>query len=247
MAKKSSGKPKQVAKKKSETPNFQGFSTETFKFLRDLAKHNDRDWFAENKQRYEDDVLAPSLAFIESMQPFVRKLSPYLTAIPKRVGGSLMRIYRDTRFSKNKTPYKTNVGIHFRHEIGGDVHGPGFYLHLEPGSCFLGAGIWMPPTESLAMIRQLIDEDPRYWKKARDDKRFTARYKLESESLKTAPRGYEPSNPMIDDLRRKSFAAMAPITEKELCTPDCSSKIAAAFSEAKPLMKFLCDALNQPF
>ncbi|MDZ4851199.1 MAG: TIGR02453 family protein, partial [Pirellulaceae bacterium] len=128
MAKKSSGKPKQVAKKKSETPNFQGFSTETFKFLRDLAKHNDRDWFAENKQRYEDDVLAPSLAFIESMQPFVRKLSPYLTAIPKRVGGSLMRIYRDTRFSKNKTPYKTNVGIHFRHEIGGDVHGPGFYL-----------------------------------------------------------------------------------------------------------------------
>ena len=212
MPKKSSRSRKPTLKRELTSVGFQGFPTELFKFLRDLAKHNDRDWFAENKPRYEENVLGPSLAFIESMQPPLRKLSPYLTAIPKRVGGSLMRIYRDTRFSKNKSPYKTNVGIHFRHEIGGDVHAPGLYLHLEPGACFVGAGIWMPPAEPLAMIRQLIDEDPRYWKKARDEKRFAARFKLDTESLKTAPRGYDPTHPMIEDLRRKSFAAMAPIS-----------------------------------
>jgi len=229
------------------TTSFQGFPRELFSFLRELATHNDREWFTENKHRYEDHVLAPALAFIEAMQPSIRKLSPYISAIPKRMGGSLMRIYRDTRFSKNKAPYKTNVGIHFRHEIGGDVHAPGLYLHLEPEACFVGVGIWMPSGEPLAMIRQMIDEDPRYWKKARDDKKFAARFKLDSESLKTAPRGYDPSHPMIEDLRRKSFAAMAPITEKELMNPQCLPTIATAYSEAKPMMKFLCDALHQPF
>ncbi len=247
MPKKSPRSRKPPTPKKPPSPGFLGFPSELFKFLRDLAKHNDREWFAENKQRYEEDCLAPSLAFIEAMQPSIRKLSPYLTAIPKRVGGSLMRIYRDTRFSKNKAPYKTNVGIHFRHEIGGDVHAPGLYLHLEPGACFVGVGIWMPPTDALAMIRQLIDEDQRYWKKTRDEKKFAARFKLDSESLKTAPRGYDPTHPLIDDLRRKSFAAMAPISEKELASPQCASHVAEAFKEAKPFMKFLCDALNQPF
>jgi uncharacterized protein (TIGR02453 family) len=247
MPKKSSRSRKSPVSRKASSPVFQGFPSELFKFLRDLAKHNDREWFAENKQRYEDHCLAPSLAFIEAMQPHIRKLSPYLTAIPKRVGGSLMRIYRDTRFSKNKAPYKTNIGIHFRHEIGGDVHAPGLYLHLEPGACFVGVGIWMPPNEALTMIRQLIDEDSRYWKKSRDDKRFAARFKLDNECLKTAPRGYDPSHPMIDDLRRKSFAAMAPISEKELANSQCVASVVEAFKEAKPFMKFLCDALNQPF
>ncbi len=247
MPKKSSRSPKRPVSKRPAPTSFHGFPSELFKFLRDLAKHNDRDWFAENKQRYEEDCLAPSLAFIEAMQPSIRKLSPYLTAIPKRVGGSLMRIYRDTRFSKNKAPYKTNIGIHFRHEIGGDVHAPGLYLHLEPAACFIGVGIWMPPNESLAMIRQLIDEDPRYWKKSRDEKKFATRFKLDSESLKTAPRGYDPSHPMIDDLRRKSFAGLAPISEKELASPQSLTSVAEAFKEAKPFMKFLCDALNQPF
>jgi uncharacterized protein (TIGR02453 family) len=226
---------------------FQGFKREGFLFLKELAANNDRDWFHENKPRFESDVLAPTLAFIEAMQPALRKISPFFLAIPKRMGGSMMRIYRDTRFSKNKAPFKTNVGIHFRHELGSDVHAPGYYLHLEPGGCFVGAGIWMPDTESLAMIRTLIAEDSRDWKKARDDKKFRAKFSMEGDRLKTAPRGFSTDHPMIDDLRRKSFAGLAPISERELTTPSCVELIAERFREAKPLMKFLCDALNQPF
>ena len=247
MPKKPNAQMKTDLKNKEATRQFRGFPTELFLFMRELAKHNDRAWFADHKKRYEEEVLAPSLAFIEAMQQPIRKISPYLTAIPKRMGGSLMRIYRDTRFSKNKAPYKTNVGIHFRHELGGDVHAPGLYLHLEPGNSFVGVGMWMPPAEPLAMIRQMIDEEPRYWKRARDDKKFITRFSLDKESLKTAPRGYETSHPMIEDLRRKSFAALAPISEKELVSPLCLATVTAAYRDAKPLMKFLCNALNQPF
>ncbi len=238
--------------KKSPSPiveavSFEGFSKISFSFLKELAKNNDREWFANNKLRYESDVLAPSLAFIAALQPMMRKISPYIMVLPKRMGGSMMRIYRDTRFSKNKTPYKIHVGMHFRHELGGDIHAPGYYLHIEPGNCFIGAGIWMPETEPLTMIRDLIVEDSRYWKKARDDKKFKARFKMEGESLKTVPRGFEADHPMIDDLRRKSFIGLAPISEKELMSPACVERVVTAFRDAKPFMKFLCDALNQPF
>ncbi len=239
-----------VAKNKTEpspSTEFRGFTKEGFDFLKELAANNDRDWFAANKHRYESDLLAPTMAFITAMQPRLKKISPYILALPKRMGGSMMRIYRDTRFSKNKSPYKTNVGIHFRHELGGDVHAPGYYLHLEPGGCFIGAGIWMPEAEPLAMIRESIAEDSRYWKRARDDKKFRTRYKMEGDRLKTAPRGYDVNHPMIDDLRIKSFAGLAPISEKELLKPTCLDLVAEAYRDAKPLMKFLCDALRQPF
>ncbi len=226
---------------------FEGFPKSTFAFLRDLATNNDREWFANNKHRYESDVLAPSLAFIAALQPAMRKISPYILVLPKRMGGSLMRIYRDTRFSKNKLPYKVHIGIHLRHELGGDIHAPGYYVHIEPGNSFIGAGIWMPETEPLTLIRELIVEDSRYWKKVRDDKKFASQFKLVGESLKTVPRGFDADHPMISDLRRKSFIGVATLSEKTLTNPDCVEVIATAFRDAKPLMKFLCDALDQPF
>src|SRR5919112_754543 len=114
------------------------FGPELFGFLAELRAHNDRDWFAANKERYEGDVLEPALAFIEDFEPHLRAISPHLRADARRVGGSLFRIYRDTRFSKDKTPYKTTAGIYFRHEQGKDVQAPGFYLHLAPGEVFAG-------------------------------------------------------------------------------------------------------------
>lgn len=239
--------PKKSKAQPLATSRFEGFKPSYFRFLKELAVNNDRDWFAENKERYEADVVATTLNFIEAMQAPMRKISPYIQVIAKRMGGSMMRIYRDTRFSKNKDPYKKNIGLHFRHELGGDIHAPGYYLHLEPGSCFVGAGMWMPEAEPLGAIRQLIQDDHRYWKKARDDKKFAAIYKLDGESLKTAPRGIDPSHPYIEDLRRKSFAGLAPLSEKDLAEANCVNTIADAFRDAKPLMKFLCDALNQPF
>jgi uncharacterized protein (TIGR02453 family) len=222
-------------------------SPKLFTFLKQLKENNDREWFAENKARYESDVLAPCKTFVDQMKPQLAKLSRYLLADSKRVGGSIMRIYRDTRFAKDKAPYKTNVGIHFRHTLGGDIHAPGLYVHLEPGGCFLAAGIWMPPTEPLAAIRRSIVDSPNDWKKAASNKKFLARYKLDSESLKTAPRGFDPNHPAIEDIRRKSFAGIMPIDQKAMCQKDVFDTILEAFADAKPFMKFLCDALGQPY
>ena len=223
------------------------FSAKLFSFLRELRNNNDREWFAENKSRYEQDVLLAAMEFVTQMQPRLAKHSRYLLAEPKRVGGSIMRIYRDTRFSKDKTPYKTNVGIHFRHSIGGDVHAPGLYVHLEPDACFIAAGIWLPPTEPLTAIRQAIVDDVKEWNRVRNNKKFASRYKLDGESLKTAPRGMDPNHPAIEDLRRKSFAGATPLSEKSFLQADICDQILSAFDDAKPLMKFLCDALQQPY
>lgn len=118
-------------------------SPKLFRFFRDLKKNNDREWFEDNKQRYEDDVRGPLLAFIDDFAEPLYRISPHFRADARKVGGSLFRIFRDVRFSKDKTPYKTHAGVHFRHENAKDAHAPGLYLHLEPGEVFMGAGIWL--------------------------------------------------------------------------------------------------------
>jgi uncharacterized protein (TIGR02453 family) len=115
------------------------FDSSTLRFLTDLASHNERPWFAASKQRYDDHVAAPALAFIAAFSEPLAKISRHFVAAPKRIGGSLMRVYRDTRFAHDKTPFKTNIGIQFRHERGKDVHAPGFYVHIEPGVVPRGA------------------------------------------------------------------------------------------------------------
>src|SRR5665811_1482075 len=104
------------------------------------------------RDSYEREVLEPALAFVHAFGPKLRKISPFFVASDDRVGGSLMRVYRDTRFAKDKTPYKTNVGIQFRHEQGRDVHAPGFYLHISPEECFFAVGCWHPDPDALGRI-----------------------------------------------------------------------------------------------
>ena len=135
------------------------FSPELFRFLRQLKRNNRRDWFEKNKPRYIEYVRDPLLQFIEDYAPRLHTISPYLVADPKPVGGSMFRIYRDVRFSKDKTPYKTSAGIHFRHEQSKDAHAPGFYLHVAPGEIFVALGIWHPASEALREIREHIAED----------------------------------------------------------------------------------------
>src|SRR6476661_7322645 len=137
-----------------------------FTFLRELREHNDREWFQANKQRYTDTVRDPALEFIRDFESHLKKISPHFTANARPVGGSLFRIYRDTRFSHDKTPYKTHVGIYFRHEAAESARAPGFYLHLEPGDSFIGAGIWRPDTDSAKRIRAAIAADPNGWRRA---------------------------------------------------------------------------------
>ncbi len=166
---------------------FERFQPTLFQFLEQLADNNNRPWFQENKGRYESEVLEPAMAFIRALQPRLKRISPYFVASDRRVGGSLMRVYRDTRFFKGE-PYKTNVGIQFRHEQGRDIQAPGFYVHIAPGECFLCAGLWRPEPEPLGLIRQAIVRWPDRWRRARDDRKFCAVRAGRQQSEASAPR-----------------------------------------------------------
>jgi uncharacterized protein (TIGR02453 family) len=223
------------------------FDQATLKFLRELARHNDREWFAAHKHRYDDHVVAPALKFIEEFAAPLARISRHFVAVPKRTGGSLMRVYRDTRFARDKTPYKTNIGIQFRHERGTDVHAPGFYVHIEPGGCFLGAGIWRPEPSALAAIRLEIVEHPELWRRSLDRREFRRRFELGGERLARVPRGFAADAPHADDLRRKDFIAACDLTDAQISAADFSREVAEHFTAAAPLMKFLCGALDLAF
>ena len=223
------------------------FQPALLRFLEELGHNNNRPWFQENKSRYESDVLNPALAFIGAFHPRLMNISPFFIASDRRVGGSLMRVYRDTRFSKSKKPYKTNVGIQFRHEYGKDVHAPGFYVHIAPEECLLGVGLWRPDGTALAKIRQAIVDDSAKWKRVRDNKGFRSEFELAGESLKTAPRGFPKDHPLIEDLRRKDFIAMQILTEEDVMSERFIDDVESAFSASSPYMRFLCEALSLPF
>jgi uncharacterized protein (TIGR02453 family) len=226
---------------------FCGFDATILQFLEELADHNDREWFQEHKRRYEQEVLEPSLAFIRAMQPRLKKISPFFVASDRRVGGSLMRVYRDTRFAKDKTPYKTNVGIQFRHEFGRDIHAPGFYVHIASDECFLAIGVWRPDADALVQIRQALVDQPDRWRRARDDRKFRKQYELEGDRLKSAPRGYDPDHPLIEDLKRTDFVGLHALSEQDVLAADFPDAVAASFAASRPFMRFLCDALKVPF
>jgi uncharacterized protein (TIGR02453 family) len=226
---------------------FQNFRSSFFEFLEQLAANNNRPWFAENKARYEELVLQPALAFIRAFQPRLKKIAPHFVASDRRMGGSMMRIYRDTRFARDGKPYKTNVGIQFRHEQGRDVHAPGFYIHISPGECFLALGLWRPEPDALAMIRQAIVDAPEKWKRARDDRKFRSRFELSGSSLKRPPRGFEADHPFIEDLKRTDFIAVEELEERDVLSKKYIDHVAESFAAGKPLMRFLCGALRVGF
>ena len=229
------------------TPRYVGFDRQTIGFLQELKANNNREWFKENKSRYEDLVLDVALRFIQSMQNPLAEFAPHFMAMPTRVGGSLMRVYRDTRFSKIKIPYKTNIGIQFRHELAKDVHSPGFYVHIEPDNVFLGAGMWRPDSESLKNIRQRIAAKPAEWKRTMNDRAFKRHFKLGGESLLRPPRGFDKEHECIADIKRKSFIAVKNMDVDACLNPRFQQQVETAFRSATPYMKFLCKAVGVPF
>jgi uncharacterized protein (TIGR02453 family) len=220
------------------------FGPELFGFLTDLRANNDRDWFAANKQRYEAHVLEPALAFIEDFGFRLEGISPHFRADPRRSGGSLFRIYRDTRFAKDKSPYKTNTGMYFRHEAGKDVHAPGYYLHLAPGEVFGGGGIWHPDSTGLTAIRQAIVDDPDRWSQAKD---LGDGLELGGDSLKRVPTGFDKEHPHAEDLKRKDYFAWARFDEDAVTGPGFLDRYTRVCESVTPLMRFLCDALKLPY
>jgi uncharacterized protein (TIGR02453 family) len=223
------------------------FSPALFQFLTDLRENNNRDWFQANQQRYEDAVREPAFQFISDFGPELRKISPHFLAIPKKVGGSLFRIFRDVRFSKDKSPYKTQTGIHFRHEAAKDAHAPGYYLHLAPDHCFMGAGIWHPDGPTLRQIREAIAADPSGWQKARDATAKKGGLRLAGEALKRPPKGFDADHPLIEDLKRKDFIATTDLTVEQVLATDFPAHFTQLCKAATPLSRFLCGALGVAF
>ncbi len=223
------------------------FTDATFRFLDELAVNNDREWFAANRQRYIEDVQEPALSFVTDFAGSLAKISPHFVADSRVVGGSLFRIQRDTRFSKDKTPYKENTGVQFRHRAGKDAHAPGFYLHIQPGECFAGVGLWRPATPVATQIRQAIVDDPQLWRKAAHSKGFTEVFQMGGESLMRPPRETDPHHPLIDDLKRKDFIASTRLTDEAVCSPGFIGDFERLCRTAAPFMRFLCAAVGVGF
>jgi len=214
-----------------------------FRFFRELARNNDREWFNANKPRYIADVRDPLLEFIAAFAPSLAKIAPEMAADPRPVGGSLFRIYRDTRFSNDKTPYKTHAAMAFRNAQGRDLPGPAFYLHLGSGSVFAGAGIWHPEAEALKQIRDAIVAKPARWRTATNGKGRAL--DPDDDRLSRPPRGYDPLHPFIEDLKRKSFTTGTAFSERDACAPGFLGEFAGVCRRAKPLTEFLAEAVGR--
>ncbi|MBI4913471.1 MAG: DUF2461 domain-containing protein [Acidobacteria bacterium] len=220
------------------------FGPGLFKFLKELKAHNDREWFQVHKARYEADARNPLLTFIGAFAPELHRISKHFVADPRPVGGSMFRLHRDTRFSKDKSPYKTHLGAHFPHRGEGaeGVHGPGFYLHLEPGGSFAGGGLWHPEPATLRMVREAIAAQPKAWKAIRDSGQ-----EILGDTLKRVPQGFPPDHPWAEDLKRKDFYFGTDFTDAEVLSPDFLERVTAACRQAVPLVKFICGAVELPF
>ena len=225
---------------------FQGFGKDALNFLNALAGNNRKEWFNEYKQDYEDWIRTPALQFIESMQEPLQKISPHFVAVAKKSGGSMMRPYRDTRFANDKSPYKTNVGIQFRHEAGKDVHAPGFYIHIEPGGCFIGSGIWKPDNTALTKIRTAIVEHETEYRGILKSSALKS-FSWEGDSLVRPPKGFDSDHPLISEVKRKDFLVAKPFDEQIIFTSSMTKTLAKELAKTRDLMRFLCLALELPF
>jgi len=226
---------------------FKGFPKEFFRFFIELKKNNNRDWFAANKPRYHESVVAPMGEYIVSIASHLQSISPFYTADPRAHGGSMFRIYRDTRFSKDKTPYKTHAACHFRHEVGRDAHAPGFYMHIETDRVSIGGGIWRPPAKQLGLIREFIADNPSAWEKLISFSAIKTMGGIQGDSLKRPPRGYDPDAKHIEDLKHKSFYLMTEADAELALSSALVTESARVFRTVAKLNHFITDALELPF
>jgi uncharacterized protein (TIGR02453 family) len=223
------------------------FTPATFEFLSELAAHNDREWFNANRSRYLTDVQDPALQFIVDFAPKLATISEHLVADPRPQGGSLFRIHRDTRFSKDKTPYKTHLGMRFGHEAGLGVHAPGLYLHIEPGASYAGVGLWRPETAMARTIREAIAADPEGWRRAAYAKPFLARFEPDGEVLSRPPQGFPPDHPLVADLKRKDFIAGTRLDDALVTSTRLLAEYTAMNKTAASFVGFLTRAVGLAF
>ena len=216
------------------------FSPAFFKFLRDLKTHNEREWFAAERARYTADVEAPMLQFITDLAPRLRAISPAFVVDARRAGESLFRIYRDTRFSPDKSPFKTWMAARFAHEARRKVENvPGFYLHLEPRESYGGGGVYHLETPSLTRIREYLVATPKAWERVRK-----TGVEIQGDTLKRPPAGFDPSHKYIEDLKRKDLYVLDEFTERDVLSADFLDRYVETCERAAPLVEFLTKALG---
>jgi uncharacterized protein (TIGR02453 family) len=220
------------------------FTPALFTFLRDLQANNERAWFEANKERYLREVRTPLQAFVSDFGPRLAGISSRFVADPRPLGGSIFRIYRDTRFSKDKSPYKTMAAAQFRHEQAKTVHAPGFYLHLEPGQVFAGAGLWHPERDSLDKVRCALVAHPERWKRTVRAPAFRRVLSFAGDSLARTPRGFPADHELADDLKRTDFVVVAQFSESDACGSAFLNEFAKVCRTSAPFMELLTRALG---
>ena len=228
------------------------FTAATLTFFRGLARHNAKPWFEAHRADYDQEVVAPMRALIEEMDVRLARFAPEITGHPKR---SMFRIYRDVRFSKDKSPYKINAGCWFWHRdadprVGDTAEGggAGFYFHLQPRSSFTGAGIWMPPRPTLNQLRDSIAAKPADFAKSMSAPGFKRRFgKLSEESMLTRlPRGFAPGHPAEKWLRYQSFTVHAMLSDNEALDRKLVDRIEKDYKTMLPFVRWLNRALGYP-
>ncbi|MFN2425825.1 MAG: DUF2461 domain-containing protein [Candidatus Binatia bacterium] len=228
-------------------PPFSGFPKDFLAFFREVAKNNNREWFAANKERFHSSVQMPTLSFIAAMDLPLGRIADCFVADARSQGGSMFRIYNDMRFHDAK-PYKEHAACQFRHGAGKDAHAPGFYVHFEPKEVFFGGGIWRPPAPQLRAVREAIAADPERWTKITRSPAFKRRFgAVEGDSLQRAPMGFDPDHPRIDDIKRLSFFAVETVKADAIQSKDFVKDVAKSFAALAPFMEFLTEALGLPF
>ncbi|MDZ4862416.1 MAG: TIGR02453 family protein [Gemmatimonadota bacterium] len=228
---------------------FGGFRPGLFRFFSQLRKRNTRAWFDQQRPVYELEVRTPLKALIEEMDVRLAAFAPEIVGDPRR---SAFRIHRDVRFSRDKAPYKTHAACWFYHAdagrgIGGDAEGgAGFYLHLEPGQCLIGAGIWMPPRASLTRIREALVAELPAFAQIVEARAFRRRFgSLEPEAMLTRmPRGYAADHPAARWLRYQSFTVGRPLTQAEALSPRLPATLARDFTALTPFVRWLNTVLG---
>ena len=223
------------------------FTPASFAFLEALRRNNRRDWFEDHRERYEALVREPALRLIADMAEPLAAISPHITAVARKVGGSLFRVHRDTRFSKDKTPYKTHIGIRFAHAQARSVHAPMFYLHIDADGSFVGGGLWRPDGKQLQAIRTYIRANPAGWTRAAHAEALQRQFRWGGSSLRRPPHGVDPGHPLIEDLKRKDFVASRPIEDAVLTSERLTARLIRDYRQLAPLLEYLCDALDLPF
>jgi len=223
------------------------FDERLFTFQRSLARNNNRDWFHANKACFETVLREPAQRLIGDLATPLAGVSAHFVANPAKVGGSLFRIQRDTRFSGDKQPYKTWLGMRLYHERRRDVHAPSFYVHLQPGDCFIAGGLWRPEPPVLKRVREFIVDNPDAWTRAARSPEFLRDFMLGGDSLTRPPRGYPADHPLIDDLKRKDFIAWQNFDGAEAFKPGFDRFVMTRIKRLAPLVDYLCAALDLEF